>query len=305
MGDCRASADREQAEPAERLTEPARGAAERSDTSLFTRYLDTRRTCVYDGWVIPAERLTTCERCERSGMSWQRSHTGILYLAEPDGGEHYRRCSGVAYAEPAEPVAVAAMIAAAEPVADNGEAAYAATLAALERAEAEAMGDELERAEAERSAYAAEAERACDWPTLRRAILAYGGIGPSPDFPRDWYPGGLYRASGKPPDLVAAEAMHPAPWGNDGDDSAMFDYLHRSWNQWQQAQSARRPRRAVSRPVAQALAEPVAAAEPARELIADVARMVADVAALAALEPARYASMARAVADLAAMVRDS
>ena len=78
---------------------------------------------------------------------------------------------------------------------------------------------ELERSQAVRS----------EWLELRRAILAQGGIGPSADWPRDWYPGDLYRAHGKAPDLVAAET-HPwaARWGN-GDDASMFNYLQRAY----------------------------------------------------------------------------
>lgn len=78
---------------------------------------------------------------------------------------------------------------------------------------------ELERSQAIRG----------EWLELRRAILAQGGIGPSTDWPRDWYPGDLYRAKGKAPDLVAAET-HPwsERWGN-GDDSAMFNYLQRAY----------------------------------------------------------------------------
>lgn len=64
-----------------------------------------------------------------------------------------------------------------------------------------------------------------EWAQLRRAILAQGGIGPSPDWPRDWYPGDLYRKTGKAPDLVAVET-HPwaAQWS---DDAEMFNYLQR------------------------------------------------------------------------------
>lgn len=81
---------------------------------------------------------------------------------------------------------------------------------------------------------------ACDWPELRRAILAYGGIGASRDFPRDWIPGDLYRSNGKAPDLVAAEAVSAAPWGDAGDDSAMMTYLRRSWSTWQRVQERER-----------------------------------------------------------------
>jgi hypothetical protein len=84
-----------------------------------------------------------------------------------------------------------------------------------------------------------------EWPDLRRAILAGGGIGPSPDWPRDYYPADLYRARGKAPDLVAAET-HPwaSQWGN-GDDSLMFCHLnaaHAEWERWQQERPTRAAR---------------------------------------------------------------
>jgi hypothetical protein len=95
------------------------------------------------------------------------------------------------------------------------------------------VGAELEYTETMRYATRNVERNACEWPELRRAILAYGGIGPSRDWPRDWVPGDLYRSSGKAPDLVAAEALRPAPWGNDGDDSAMMAYVRAAWTQWQ------------------------------------------------------------------------
>jgi hypothetical protein len=81
-----------------------------------------------------------------------------------------------------------------------------------------------------------------EWPELRRAILAGGGIGPSPDWPSDWIPGDLFRKHGKAPDLVAAET-HPwsARWGN-GDDSAMFSHLNAAFEEWKRY-LADRPRR--------------------------------------------------------------
>src|SRR6266849_7185776 len=81
-----------------------------------------------------------------------------------------------------------------------------------------------------------------EWPSLRRAIIAGGGIGPSPDWPRDWYPADLYRANGKAPDLVAAET-HPwsAQWGN-GDDSMMFAHLRAAYAEWERY-LAERPHR--------------------------------------------------------------
>ena len=71
-----------------------------------------------------------------------------------------------------------------------------------------------------------------EWPSLRAAILREGGIGPSRDWPRDYYPGDLYRRHGKAPDLVAAET-HPwsAQWGN-GDDAAMFSHLQAAHAEW-------------------------------------------------------------------------
>src|ERR1035437_7191575 len=93
--------------------------------------------------------------------------------------------------------------------------------------------DLLEDIEAMRYASRDVERAACDWLELRRQILAYGGIGPSKDWPRDWAPGDLYRASGPAPDLVAAEAVRNAPWGDTGDDSAMLAYLRRSLAQWE------------------------------------------------------------------------
>jgi len=85
-----------------------------------------------------------------------------------------------------------------------------------------------------------------EWPELRRAILAGGGIGPSPDWPADWYPADLLRKRGKAPDLVAAETVlgraDVPPWGDGGDDAAMFSYLQRSYAEWERWQQDR-PRR--------------------------------------------------------------
>jgi ribosomal protein L21E len=92
---------------------------------------------------------------------------------------------------------------------------------------------ELEYVETMRHASRKVERDGLDWPALRRAVLAYGGIGPSRDWPRDYVPAGLYRVTGKAPDLVAAEAMHPAPWGEGGDDAAMMAYLCKSWAAWQ------------------------------------------------------------------------
>lgn len=237
-------------------------------------------------------------------MRWQRSPLGVVYLAEPDGSEHYRACAGVPYVVEPEPVSPTrpAMLAAEpvlipEPVSAEPEPDPIA-----------ALGDELDEAERMHDAYARDARDArkvAEWPDLRRAILAYGGIGPSPDWPRDWYPGDLYRANGKAPDLVAAEAVPYAPWGDTGDDSAMLDYLHRSWSEWQRAQVARRPRARKVEPVAvsTALAEPVTTP---RALLVDVARLVADVAALVAepggMDAGTLAAIARSASELAQLV---
>lgn len=72
-----------------------------------------------------------------------------------------------------------------------------------------------------------------DWPAWRRQILAYGGIGPSKDWDREDIPGDLYRENGKPPDLVAAEAVRSAPWGSNGDDDAMIRQLKRAHREYQ------------------------------------------------------------------------
>lgn len=71
-----------------------------------------------------------------------------------------------------------------------------------------------------------------EWPELRREILAGGGIGSSPDWDSSSWPGDLYRAGGKKPDLVAVETAigraDAPPWG-DGDDNDMHRYLERAW----------------------------------------------------------------------------
>lgn len=87
-----------------------------------------------------------------------------------------------------------------------------------------------------RDPYAPELE----WPYLRRAILARGGLGPSLDWPRDWYPADLYRASGEAPDVIAAE-LQPwcAQWGN-GDDSVMLDHLRNAYAAWESAPASSR-----------------------------------------------------------------
>jgi hypothetical protein len=95
------------------------------------------------------------------------------------------------------------------------------------------IGAEFEAIERLRHALRPVERDSLDWPELRRAVLAYGGIGPSRDWPRDWVPGDLYRTAGKAPDLVAAEAVRSAPWGDTGDDAAMMAYLRKSYAQWQ------------------------------------------------------------------------
>ena len=87
-----------------------------------------------------------------------------------------------------------------------------------------------------------------EWPELRAAILKGGGIGPSPDWTRDWYPADLFRRHGKAPDLVAAETMLGTadlpPWASPDDgnftpsDCAMFTYLQRAYGEWQRYQAA-------------------------------------------------------------------
>lgn len=219
----------------------------------------------------------TCGKCDAHGLEWARSALGVAYLRNADGSEHWRTCAGV----PA-------------PIVD---------------ASIETLNAELEESERWRESTARESLQACDWPQVRRAILAYGGIGPSPDWPRDWVPADLYRQSGKAPDLVAAEAMHPAPWGDGGDDARMFDYLHRSWSDWQKAQQQRRPRARVqptTRPPAEALKAPTTTpTTDMRAIVFDVARLVADVAELAAGDPSpRFARLAREAAQLAQLLTE-
>lgn len=100
-------------------------------------------------------------------------------------------------------------------------------------------------AETLRHAHARSERDACDWPELRRAILAQGGIGPSRDWEPDAWPGDLYRRAGKAPDLVATEtALGTAdlpPWSDATarpSDNDMRAYLWRSWETWQRAQAA-------------------------------------------------------------------
>lgn len=108
----------------------------------------------------------------------------------------------------------------------------------------EGIADEMEQEAlwSEATYKDARAMHELDWLTVRRQIVAYGGIGESADY--RWYdiPGRLCRNHGKPADLVAAEAVHPAPWGDTGDPDSMLAYLWRSWNAWQ-AHQQNRPRR--------------------------------------------------------------
>jgi tRNA nucleotidyltransferase/poly(A) polymerase len=90
------------------------------------------------------------------------------------------------------------------------------------------------------------------WPATRRAILDYGGIGPSRDWPRDMIPGDLYRADGKAPDMVAIEAKigraSIPPWGENVSDQDMMTYLRRAWEQhvkFQQQEGAYQPAEVV------------------------------------------------------------
>jgi hypothetical protein len=104
-----------------------------------------------------------------------------------------------------------------------------------------------------------------EWPYLRAAILARGGIGPSRDWDRDRYPADLYRAHGCAPDLLAAETCleyaDVPPWGLDASDSEMFTYLQRAYDAWQRAPSSERfsiaemPRARVAREAGKARRE--------------------------------------------------
>jgi hypothetical protein len=124
-----------------------------------------------------------------------------------------------------------------------------------------------------------------DWPYLRRAVLEGGGIGPSVDWPRDWYPADLYRANGPAPDLVAAECTL-RPWERDGvtgDDGAMFGYLRRAYAAWSAAPSAERftlaetPRARAARQAGKAKRE--MAAKPAPMMRAPGTRSFAELVA--------------------------
>lgn len=126
---------------------------------------------------------------------------------------------------------------------------------------------DLDYDETMRHAYAPAERDACDWPELRREILRGGGIGPSPDWDNDTWPGDLFRAHGKAPDLVAVETTlgraDVPPWGiADGrgaNDDDMRAYLWRSWEGWQRAQAAERDAREAKRkpaPVAPAVRKP-------------------------------------------------
>jgi hypothetical protein len=77
-----------------------------------------------------------------------------------------------------------------------------------------------------------------EWLTLRRQIIAYGGIAANVDVKPEDIPGDLYRVGGHPSDLVAAEACAGAPWGDSGDDTAMLAYLWRSWRSYDASRRA-------------------------------------------------------------------
>lgn len=270
-----------------------------------------------------------CGKCGASApvIEWARTALGVAYLVDAStGAEHARTCAGVS--PRALPIMVRPV---AEPEPVRVRVNYAPPSSAPTTPEPEpdeiaepdgyaewlAEGDQRDEIERAQAASRTRAELgALAWPIARRAILANGGIGPSPDWPRDWIPGDLYREHGQAPDIIASEARIVSAggagvlaWG-EPDEAAMFDYLHRAWEEWQAAQAARRPRaRKSSAPTvtpAQALAEPAHASP--RDLLADVARLVADVADLVAYastdaERTRYARMARTAAELAAQVR--
>src|SRR5258708_40104676 len=101
----------------------------------------------------------TCGKCRAPGLAWASAPGGVVYLRDADGRDHWQTCRGVEAPRAAFPVVAPAPVVAL-PDADGADVL--------------------------------EALAACDWPDLRRAILAYGGIGASPDFPRDWIPADLY-----------------------------------------------------------------------------------------------------------------
>lgn len=257
----------------------------------------------------------TCGKCSARGLTWSRSPGGVVYLSDADGAEHWQTCAGVTAPDDVADAMPAPMpTAAPAPIVARHVAPVEAPVDLVAdddgADDVEALAAEFDDDERMREATSAEALAACDWPDLRRAILAYGGIGASPDFPRDWVPGDLYRINGKAPDLVAAEAVRGAPWGDTGDDSAMLDYLHRSWEQWQRAQAQRRPRpvKASARSVSEALAVPAPAktgsAGDLRAVVYDVARLVADVADLVAAGNVP-AGLADQVRDLARTIAEA
>src|ERR1035437_6118522 len=81
-----------------------------------------------------------------------------------------------------------------------------------------------EEADALEAATYKDARAACelDWLTIRRQIIAYGGICENADWSWRDIPGDLCRNHGHPADLVAVEAVHPAPWGEYAGDAAMM-----------------------------------------------------------------------------------
>ncbi len=99
-----------------------------------------------------------------------------------------------------------------------------------------------------RGHHRAEDPYADEWPELRREILRGGGIGPSRDWDSSSWPGDLYRAGGKAPDLVATETFlgysDRPPWGEGGNDDTMHRYLERAYTRHRLALEDEKRRRA-------------------------------------------------------------
>lgn len=144
------------------------------------------------------------------------------------------------------------------------------------------IGAELDAVETMRAASRTIERDSLDWPDLRRAVLAYGGIGPSRDWPRDWVPGDLFRVNGPAPDLVAAEALHPAPWGDTGDDAGMMSYLRAAFAQWQRF-NASTPHRAPKRSEVPAPVKRAPGTRSYAELVAELKRKHGDAVDLGGL----------------------
>lgn len=128
-----------------------------------------------------------------------------------------------------------------------------------------------------------------EWPYLRAAVLAGGGIGPSRDWERDRYPGDLYREHGPAPDLVATETYleraDVPPWGPDASDVDMFRYLQRAYDAWQRAPASARfhlaetPRRRASRLASKAQREAATPSAPAARGTRSFAELVRELRA--------------------------